>query len=343
MKNTLIFIIAFWISFINIKAQELIWEQTYDLAWSCGFSYAIYSSDSNIVIASSKMDSSGPFDPFEYVQTSLTKLEKNGKLIWDVVNNKFSSNNILFENKNSEYVTGINYFKGHSGDVIGDFYLWVSKFNSQGKLLFENIDTISKQSVRLWHPGVDYHLFEGGYLSAIDGFDGEDSTFLVILKRYDEDGRFLKEDTLPYLKRGSYYLRMDGFDHILRKKDGGLLISGKLYGTKSFYPEIALILRFDKSFKLRGYSQYYSSTNFYIFSLLELKNDNFIMLGGATDSSSLKYNNIILIYDKNGFIKDTVEFKAFHNVTLNNINLHYSQTGRTEAKLDKHPRISIHL
>jgi len=24
-------------------------------------------------------------------------------------------------------------------------------------------------------------------------------------------------------------------------------------------------------------------------------------------------------------------------------NLHYSQTGRTEAKLDKHPRISIHL
>jgi len=25
------------------------------------------------------------------------------------------------------------------------------------------------------------------------------------------------------------------------------------------------------------------------------------------------------------------------------INLHYSQTGRTEAKLDKHPRISIHL
>jgi len=296
-----------------------VWEKTYNLDWACSFGKSIISADSNLIISCSKMDSSGPEDPWEYIYSTLTKVDRNGELLWDKFNKKFSVTRILFENQDKQYVTGNSFYRAHTADMIADFYLNVTRFENNSQILFDNIDTTTKQISRYWNSGVDIHLEEGGYLSAVE-YIINDTTFAVNLKKYDEDGKFLSEDTLGFLNAGTYFKKMGSFTNILRKRyAGGFLISGLIYGTSNFYPYIGLILRFSNILKFEGCSLFSSNTNFSYRTLLELPNQDVVALGSGFDTIPLTFKNTIITFNRDGSRKKVNELLDLKSVQLSNL------------------------
>lgn len=255
ISKYLIIIFSFLI-YYNCSSYNIVYEKNYNLGYSSSFTDGFVSSDNNLILSCMKLDSA-KLDEEEFIYSNIVKLSNDGKLAWDVLGNRFSYNTLIFENQNNQITSIDDHFNYHNLSMIADFNLISSRISLNGELINKRIDSNTNQYKRMLVNGTTFRA-SNNVLNAIP-FLRKDSVLSIILKYYDYNCNFSKEDTLGLIK-ASDTLKNISLTNSFVLNDTEFYLFLNISGKKG--SQNIFILRFalnDTNFNLRGLQRYNTS------------------------------------------------------------------------------------